>query len=75
MYNKFDKERCLHTNWLDRCIVPKVRDMAAVDGRRAMKQDGKGCIDLVVASKTLPLNYSKVLLCFLSSCLVDILIL
>ena len=55
--------------------MPKVRDMAAVDGRRAMKQDGKGCIDLVVASKTLPLNYSKVLLCFLSSCLVDILIL
>ena len=22
MYNKFDKERCLHTIWLDRCIVP-----------------------------------------------------
>ena len=30
----------------------QVRDKAVVDGRQAVKQGGKGCFELLVASKT-----------------------
>ena len=54
-------------------MLVRVKYVSARDGRQAVKQGSKGWFDLAVASKNVPLNYSKsISLWLFSSFLVDI---
>ena len=44
-------------------------DVALLDEREAVKQGGKVCVDIVVASKTYHQIILKISLCLFSSCL------